>query len=114
MTAAVLLGAVPTAYAEPSFGDAERFGLKVHSGPGQGTVIGYDTTTGELYVDRARSGRVDFSPDFPAVQRAPLATTNGKVTLRVLVDRSSVEVVAEGGNARIDRLTSWHMGSTRR
>ncbi|MDQ3790885.1 MAG: GH32 C-terminal domain-containing protein [Actinomycetota bacterium] len=118
--------------------DAERFGLTVLSGPGQETVIGYDTARGELYVDRTRSGRVDFSPDFPAVQRAPLAAVNGKVTLRVLVDRSSVEVFggggqavitslvfpgpasdgvdvfAEGGNARIDRLTVWHMGSYRR
>ncbi|PWK86950.1 levanase [Lentzea atacamensis] len=118
--------------------DADRFGLKVHSGPGQETVIGYDATRRELYVDRTRSGRVDFSPDFPAVQRAPLTVVNGKVTLRVLVDRSSVEVFggmgqavitglvfpdadsdevkvfSEGGNARIDRLTLWHMGSYRR
>lgn len=118
--------------------DAERFGLKVLSGPGQETVIGYDTTTGELYVDRTRSGRVDFSPEFPAVQRAPLAAVNGKVTLRALVDWSSVEVFggagqavitsqvfpdrtsdgvavfAEGGKARIDRLTVHDMGTYRR
>ncbi|MFD1147675.1 GH32 C-terminal domain-containing protein [Saccharothrix hoggarensis] len=118
--------------------DAERFGLKVLGGPGQETVIGYDATTGELYVDRTRSGRVDFSPDFPAVQRAPLAAVDGKVTLRVLVDRSSVEVFggagetvitslvfpdptsddvtifAEGGDARVDRLTAWHMSTYRR
>jgi hypothetical protein len=118
--------------------DAERFGLKVLSGPGQETVIGYDTTTGELYVDRTRSGRTDFSPDFPAVQRAPLAAVNGKVTLRALVDWSSVEVFgcegqavitsqvfpdrtsdgvevfAEGGKVRIDRLTIHDMGTYRR
>ncbi|WP_415365690.1 GH32 C-terminal domain-containing protein [Saccharothrix sp. BKS2] len=121
-----------------SLRDAERFGLKVLSGPGQGTLIGYDTTTGELYVDRTRSGRTDFSPEFPAVQRAPLAAVNGKVTLRALVDRSSVEVFggaghavitsqvfpdptsdgvevfAEGGEARIDRLTIHDMGTYRR
>ncbi|WP_281262293.1 GH32 C-terminal domain-containing protein [Saccharothrix carnea] len=118
--------------------DADRVGLKVRGGAGQETVIGYDTTTGELYVDRTRSGRVDFSPDFPAVQRAPLAAVDGKVTLRALVDRSSVEVFggagqavitglvfpdptsdgvevfAEGGSARIDRLTVWDMGTYRR
>ena len=118
--------------------DAERFGLKVLSGPGQETVIGYDTTTGQLYVDRTRSGRTDFSTEFPAVQRAPLAAVNGKVTLRALVDRSSVEVFggrgeavitsqvfpgptsdgvevfAEGGKARVDRLTIRDMGSYRR
>ncbi|MBB5803016.1 levanase [Saccharothrix ecbatanensis] len=121
-----------------SLRDAERFGLKVLSGAGQETVIGYDTTTGELYVDRTRSGRTDFSTEFPAVQRAPLAAVNGKVTLRALVDWSSVEVFggageavitsqvfpdptsdgvevfAEDGNARIDRLTIRDMGTYRR
>ncbi|WP_442974171.1 glycoside hydrolase family 32 protein [Saccharothrix sp. NRRL B-16348] len=118
--------------------DAERFGLKVLGGAGQETVIGYDTTTGELYVDRTRSGRTDFSTEFPAVQRAPLAAVDGKVTFRALVDRSSVEVFggvgeavitslvfpdpagdavevfAKGGRARIDRLTVRDMGAYRR
>ena len=54
-----------------SLKDAERFGLKVRTGAdGEETVIGYDTTTQELYVDRTRSGAVDFHRDFPGVQRA--------------------------------------------
>ena len=60
-------------------------------------MIGYDAQTDELYVDRTRSGRVDFSRDFPGVQRAPLAARHGKVHLRILVDWSSVEVFADGG-----------------
>ena len=60
-------------------------------------MIGYDAETDELYVDRTRSGRVDFSRDFPGVQRAPLAARHGKVRLRILVDWSSVEVFADRG-----------------
>ena len=60
-------------------------------------MIGYDAQADELYVDRTRSGRVDFSRDFPGVQRAPLAARHGKVRLRILVDWSSVEVFADGG-----------------
>ncbi|WP_329123440.1 GH32 C-terminal domain-containing protein [Streptomyces sp. NBC_01353] len=84
-----------------SLGDAERFGLKVRTGEGQETVIGYDTETQELYVDRARSGAVDFSDDFPGVQRAPLTAEGGKVRLRILVDWSSVEVFGGDGQAVI-------------
>ena len=40
---------------------------------------------------------MDFSRDFPGVQRAPLAARHGKVRLRILVDWSSVEVFADGG-----------------
>jgi levanase len=40
---------------------------------------------------------VDFSRDFPGVQRAPLDARDGKVHLRILVDWSSVEVFADEG-----------------
>ncbi|MFC8896214.1 GH32 C-terminal domain-containing protein [Streptomyces cinereoruber] len=113
--------------------DAKRFGFKVRTGQGQETVIGYDRETQELYVDRTRSGAVDFHRDFPGIQRAPLTPRNGKVELRILVDWSSVEVFggrgeavitdqifpgpdsdgiqlfAEGGTARLDSADVWRM-----
>ncbi|MGW0710542.1 GH32 C-terminal domain-containing protein [Streptomyces sp. NPDC002643] len=120
-----------------SLDDADRFGLKVRTGSGgEETVIGYDTTTQELYVDRTRSGAVDFHSTFAGgVQTAPLKAENGKVKLRVLVDWSSVEVFggdgeavitdqifpdpsstgieifAEDGTATLDRLQAWQVTS---
>jgi len=89
-----------------SLKDAERFGLKVRTGAGgEETVIGYDTTTQELYVDRTRSGAGDFNSTFPGVQTAPLKPKNGKVKLRILVDWSSVEVF--GGNGEAVITDSW-------
>jgi fructan beta-fructosidase len=114
---------------------ADRFGLKVRTGNGEQTVIGYDVGASELYVDRTRSGDVSFSRDFPGVQRAPLAATRGRVQLRILVDWSSVEVFAgqgrrvitdqifpsgrsrgvqlfaEGGRVHVDAMRIWHMRS---
>ncbi|MCX5366763.1 GH32 C-terminal domain-containing protein [Streptomyces sp. NBC_00124] len=85
-----------------SLKDAARFGLKVRTGAGgEETVIGYDTTTQELYVDRTHSGAVDFNSTFPGVQTAPLKAKNGKVRLRILVDWSSVEVFGGSGEAVI-------------
>ncbi|MFJ4815961.1 GH32 C-terminal domain-containing protein [Streptomyces sp. NPDC088801] len=119
-----------------SLKDADRFGLKVRTGAGgEETVIGYDATTQELYVDRTRSGAGDFNSTFPGVQTAPLKAENGKVKLRILVDWSSVEVFggngeavitdqifpdpsstgvevfAEGGTATLDHLRAWQLGS---
>ncbi|MEU4038390.1 GH32 C-terminal domain-containing protein [Streptomyces collinus] len=121
-----------------SLEDAERFGLKVRTGAGgEETVIGYDTTTQELYVDRPRSGAVDFNSSFPGVQRAPLQAKDGKVKLRILVDWSSVEVFggsgeavitdqifpdpasqgvqvfAENGSVKLDRARVWPLASYR-
>jgi fructan beta-fructosidase len=119
-----------------SLKDADRFGLKVRTGAGgEETVVGYDTTTQELYVDRTRSGAGDFNSTFPGVQTAPLKAKNGKVKLRILVDWSSVEVFggdgeavitdqifpdpsstgvkvfAEGGTATLDHLQAWQLRS---
>ncbi|WP_245879320.1 glycoside hydrolase family 32 protein, partial [Streptomyces reticuliscabiei] len=120
-----------------SLQDAERFGLKVRTGAaGEETVIGYDTTTQELYVDRTHSGAVDFNSTFPGIQTAPLKAANGKIKLRILVDWSSVEVFggdgeavitdqifpdpasqgvrvfAENGSVTLDKATVWHLDST--
>ncbi|MDX2547468.1 GH32 C-terminal domain-containing protein [Streptomyces sp. WI04-05B] len=119
-----------------SLKDAERFGLKVRTGAaGEETVIGYDTTTQELYVDRTHSGAVDFDSTFPGIQTAPLKAANGRIKLRILVDRSSVEVFggdgeavitdqifpdpagqgvqvfAENGSVTLDKATVWHLDS---
>ncbi|MGQ4333595.1 GH32 C-terminal domain-containing protein, partial [Streptomyces hayashii] len=120
-----------------SLKDAERFGLKVRTGTaGEETVIGYDTTTQELYVDRTHSGAVDFNGSFPGVQTAPLKAVNGKIKVRILVDWSSVEVFggdgeavitdqifpdpadqgvrvfAENGSVKLDKATVWHLDAT--
>ena len=76
---------------------AHRFGIQVRTYGAERTVIGYDVDTGELYVDRTESGNVGFDPNFPGVQRAPLALRNGTVHLHILVDWSSVEVFADDG-----------------
>ncbi len=80
---------------------AKRAGLKVRTGNGQETIIGYDAESAEVYVDRTRSGESGFSRDFPGIQRAPLTARNGKVHLRILVDWSSVEVFADKGQTVI-------------
>ncbi len=77
--------------------DARQAGFDVRTGQSQRTRIGYDARTQEIFIDRHRSGRDDFSGRFAGIHRAPLAARDGKVTLRVLVDTASVEVFANDG-----------------
>ena len=115
--------------------DADKFGINVRVGNGQRTVIGYDTFRGGVYVDRTQSGNVSFNATFPSVEFAPLKVRNGVVKLRILVDRSSVEVFADrgqrtitdqifpdrdskaiqvfstGGRAQLQKLTIWQLKS---
>ena len=78
-------------------GTASSYGLKVRTGSGQETLIGYDNKSGQVYIDRTKSGAAAFSSSFPGVQTAPLAAAGGAVKLHVLVDWSSVEVFADDG-----------------
>ncbi|GAC1447877.1 MAG: levanase [Isosphaeraceae bacterium] len=80
-------------------GEAESFGLKVRQGRGEETVIGFDRRAGEVFVDRTRSGKSAFSPHFPGRHAAKLAIGAGDrpVKLHLLVDATSVEVFADGG-----------------
>ena len=93
----------------------------------------YDATKNEVSFDRRRSGITDFSQDFPSVTVAPTHTTDGKLNLRIFIDRSSIELFeqngrlamtnlvfptapyrtlslqAEGGNARVNKLTIYSL-----
>lgn len=89
-------------------GKATDYGVDVRTGKGQYTRIGYDATTHQVYVDRRHAGASAWSKDartgrntFATVQRAPYVPADGKVTLRILVDQSSVEVFAGQGETVI-------------
>ena len=73
----------------------------MRTGEREETVIGIDPRAGRLFVDRTRSGQVDFHPEFRGRHTAPLPVENGRVTLHVFVDWSSVEVFAADGEVVI-------------
>jgi len=86
-------------------GDADSFGLKVRKGNNEETIIGYDANNNRLFVDRTRSGEVDFDSTFVSVEEAPLELRNNRVRMHVFVDWSSVELFAGDGEAVItDRI----------
>lgn len=86
------------------FDPASSLGLKVRAGLGQETLVGWDARLAEVYVDRSRSGQADFHKDFPGKHSAPLKTSGSMLELRIFVDRSSVELFADRGQAVITDL----------
>ena len=80
---------------------AEKFGVKVGVGINQETVVGYSVKDEEVYVDRRKSGLVNFSGLFPQLNKGPLKNRNNTLTLHLFVDNSSIEVFANNGEAAI-------------
>ena len=85
-------------------GSAAKVGLRVVSADDSATEIGYDIATHKLYVDRTRSGAVQFNKDFPSRVAAPLTLSGSTLQLRILADRDSIEVFADGGRVTMTNL----------
>ncbi|MEO1528086.1 MAG: glycoside hydrolase family 32 protein [Planctomycetota bacterium] len=76
---------------------SRTFGLRVAVGANESTTIGFNLESNELFVDRSRSGDVGFHPRFAGRHAAPIAMRDGVYRIRVLLDRSSVEVFGQDG-----------------
>lgn len=93
-------------------GDASESGVRLRRSsidPGQvadeETVVGIDATARRIFVDRTRSGKTDWSPDFPARVSAPLKHPQANsIRLEIVVDHNSVEVFAENGETVLTNL----------
>jgi fructan beta-fructosidase len=80
-------------------GTAKHAGLKVLTNAnGDETVVGYDAIAGTLYVDRTKTGPAAADLNgFPGVHSAPVKLRDGRLKLRILLDRSLIEVFAQDG-----------------
>lgn len=63
---------------------------------GEKVSMYYDLNRKQFVMDRSESGKVDFSKDFPAVTVATV-NVDKELTLRLFVDRSSIEAFGEDG-----------------
>jgi levanase len=105
-------------------GDAAEAGIKVRLGDGEETLVGWSRASGNVFVDRIKSGNTGFHPEFAARHGAPIKLKNGLLEMRVILDDCSVEVFADGGAISMtnlifpspasDGLEFYHVGGTAR
>ena len=87
--------------AEIEPGATREVGLLLRAGAGERTVLAYDSGTGVLSLDRTASGNTDFHESFASVERVAVPLEDGRLRLRIFLDRCSVEVFAQDGLATI-------------
>ncbi len=78
--------------------------LTLSNPKGEEVVMTFDPTSSSFSFDRTRSGLVDFSMDFPAVVTAPTLRTSSAQSLRIFIDRSSIEIFDSEGNFVLTNL----------
>ena len=74
-----------------------KFGFKLGNDVNEELVAGYDQNKKQLFVDRTKSGKTDFSKDFPAIIKAPCELYNQTLELHILIDEASIEIFAQQG-----------------
>lgn len=111
---AVVVGTTLELTLDLELGAAKEVGLRLFSdGAGSETVVGYDAAKAALFLDRRESGEVGFHPGFPARHAIPLKLKDTRLSLRVFVDRSTVEVFTTDGRAVISDTVYPKAGATR-
>ncbi len=76
---------------------ADSVDIRISNNADEYVTLRYKASDRTLSFDRRNSGIVDFSQDFPAVTVAPVFEEGSKLSLRLFVDRSSMEVFGNGG-----------------
>ncbi len=76
---------------------AKNVNLTFSNSKGEKVEMIYDTQARTLSFDRRESGVTDFSQDFPAVTVSPTFGNGKDMSLRIFIDRSSMEVFGDNG-----------------
>lgn len=80
-----------------SFAKASSFTVTLSNDLGEQTVIGYDDTKHEYFIDRTKSGETAFEKGFAGRHTAPGFATGDAMNLELVIDDASVELFADGG-----------------
>lgn len=76
---------------------ADSILITLANNDGDKVVMSYDAVKHTVAFDRRSSGTVDFSESFPAVTVSPTYEGDGRISLRIFVDRSSIELFGNDG-----------------
>jgi fructan beta-fructosidase len=76
---------------------ATDFSLTVSNKIGEEIEIGYDKNKKQFFIDRSKSGKVDFEKGFAGRHTAPRIASKAPINVSVIIDVSSVELFADDG-----------------
>jgi fructan beta-fructosidase len=86
-------------------GDWSEAGFRLSNAAGEEVLVGVNAAPLEVFVDRRRSRAGGFHEAYPERHAGPVRWREGRITLRVVFDRTTLEVfVNEGETVISDRL----------
>jgi fructan beta-fructosidase len=76
---------------------AEKFGIVLSNSKNEKLVVGYDNLNKLFFIDRTKAGWDNPSKDFAQVQFAPYINNDPTLAMKLIIDKSSVELFAKNG-----------------
>ena len=77
--------------------NVESFEIVLSNEIGEELTVGYNKDSNQYYIDRRKSGKIDFEKGFGQMHTAPRISTSDSMNLELIVDSASVELFADGG-----------------
>ena len=94
------------------------FHIELSNAKGESVTIGYEKAGNRFFVDRTKSGKMDFSNRFTGKIYAPRISTSPTMDFRLLTDVASLEFFADKGLSTITEIyfpsepfTQWRVKS---
>lgn len=84
-------------------GTDNTVGLNICAGQGHKVVLTYDTQSHTLLLDRTNSTETDI-PKFSRIAYSKVEPADGKIELNIFVDKSLIEIFANGGETVMTAL----------
>jgi sucrose-6-phosphate hydrolase SacC (GH32 family) len=86
-------------------GEWSEAGFRLSNAAGEEALVGVSAAPLEVFVDRRRSRTTPFHEGYPERHAGPVRWRERRITLRVIFDRTTLEVFANAGETVIsDRL----------
>lgn len=76
---------------------AKDFSIVLSNSLGEEVRIGFEKATNQYFIDRTKSGKIDFQKDFGSKHVAPRFASGPKLNMTLVIDVSSVELFADDG-----------------
>lgn len=80
-----------------SMPQGDNFSIILSNNLKEKLIVGYDKESNQFYIDRTRAGKSDFNKEFAEKHFAPRIAESKEMTLLLIIDKSSIELFADGG-----------------
>lgn len=75
----------------------KTFSVSFSNAAGETLMAGYDMQTNSYFIDRSKSGKIDFEKGFAGKHTAPRLTNKQNLEMTIVIDNASIEMFADDG-----------------